>query len=72
MESDPNFIEVNEITDLFSYLKSINWKEEYFWLSGILVFHVVCAALAFIINLNFQIVLFMILCEYFTYLTRCQ
>ena len=62
MEFDPNFVEVKEITDIFSYLKSIDWKNEW-WLFGILVFHVICAALAFLINLNFQIVLFMALCE---------
>ncbi|KAL7034848.1 hypothetical protein ACKWTF_008135 [Chironomus riparius] len=60
MDFDPNSVEVNEITDIFSYLKSIDWQHEY-WLYGILVFHIICATLAFLISLNFQIVLFMAL-----------
>lgn len=62
MDFDPNAVEVNEITDIFSYLKSIDWANE-LWLYGILIFHAICAALAFLISLNFQIVLFMALCE---------
>lgn len=62
MDFDPNAVEVNEITDIFSYLKSIDWRNE-LWLYGILVFHIICALLAFFISLNFQIVLFMALCE---------
>jgi len=62
MDFDPNLVEANEITDIVSYLKSIDWRHET-WLYFVLVFHIVCAALAFLISLNFQIVLFMALCE---------
>lgn len=58
-----NFIEINEITDIMSYLKSIDWRGEY-WLLGVGIFHVLTSLMAFVLSLNFQIVLFSILCEY--------
>lgn len=61
---DPNnLIEINEITDIFSYLKSIDWRGEW-WLYGIGVFHIVTALLAFLVSVNFQIILFSALCEF--------
>lgn len=61
---DPNnLIEVNEITDILSFLKSIDWRSEY-WLYGVGLFHICVAFMAFLISLNFQIVLFSGLCEY--------
>lgn len=60
---DPNhFIEVNEITDIFSFLKSIDWRSEW-WLLGVGVFHVVISLLALLVSVNFQIILFSALCE---------
>lgn len=61
---DPNnLIEINEITDIFSYLKSIDWRGE-LWLYGIGIFHIVTALMAFLVSVNFQIILFSGLCEY--------
>ncbi|KAG5680851.1 hypothetical protein PVAND_010332 [Polypedilum vanderplanki] len=60
MTIDPNLIEVNEITDIFSFLQAIEWKsEKWLWLVGI--FHISVSVLAFILSLNFQIILFAIL-----------
>ena len=61
---DPNnLIEANQITDIFSFLKAIDWRGEW-WLFGVGLFHVVVSLLAFLISVNFQIVLFSALCEY--------
>lgn len=35
---DPNFIEVNEITDIFGYIQSIDWNDR--WLYALIGFHV--------------------------------
>lgn len=61
---DPNLIEINEITDIFSYLKSIDWRAEW-WLFAIGIFHVATALVAFLVSVNFQIILFSALCEFY-------
>jgi hypothetical protein len=55
-------IDVNEITDIFSFLKSIEWNREY-WLILIAIFHVSVSVLAFVASLNVQIIIFMGLCK---------
>ncbi|CAO1386739.1 unnamed protein product [Diamesa hyperborea] len=58
MESDPRFIEVNEIKDISSYLQSIDWQDP--WIYGLLAFHVVISFSAYFTRkvVNLQIVLF--------------
>lgn len=61
MDKD-NLVEVNEITDIYTYLKSIDWKSEY-WLFGVGIFHLLTSASVFLATLNIQIVLFSALCK---------
>lgn len=66
MEMDPNLIEVNEITDILSFLKSIDWTNE-FWLVYVGIFHISISVLCFFISLNLQVILFSLLCKYSIY-----
>lgn len=64
METPKGFIEVKEITDITSFLKSIDWRDT--WLYCLGLFHVAIVALSFLSRnmVNFQIVLFISLREY--------
>lgn len=59
----PGFIEVNEITDITSFLKSIDWHDTWLYLLGL--FHVAITVLSFLSRnmANCQIVLFISLRE---------
>ncbi|XP_058983800.1 transmembrane protein 18-like isoform X1 [Musca domestica] len=61
MAIDPNFIEVNEITDYWTFLRSIDWMDP--WLIGLIVLHVLTTTTTLLTrnNTNFQIFLFLIL-----------
>ncbi|CAO1407203.1 unnamed protein product [Diamesa serratosioi] len=58
MESDPRFVEVNEIKDISSYLQSIDWQDP--WIYGVIGFHVAVSFTAYFSRkiMNLQIVLF--------------
>lgn len=62
MDSNQKFIEINEITDILSYLKSIDWRGEW-WLIGLGLFHTLTAVMAFLASVNIQIILFLVLCN---------
>ncbi|CRK87792.1 CLUMA_CG001544, isoform A [Clunio marinus] len=57
--SEPGFIEVNEITDILSFVKSIDWRDS--WLYWLCAFHIGITTLSFLSRhmVNFQIVLFL-------------
>ncbi|XP_061399165.1 transmembrane protein 18 [Musca vetustissima] len=61
MAIDPNFIEVNEITDYWTFLRSIDWMDP--WLIGLIVLHILTTTTTLLTrnNTNFQIFLFLIL-----------
>lgn len=58
---NPNFIEVNEITDIFGYIKSIDWNDQ--WLYALIGFHVFTTLLTLGTRKygSFQIVIFIAL-----------
>uniref|UniRef100_A0A0K8TXG6 Transmembrane protein 18 n=1 Tax=Bactrocera latifrons TaxID=174628 RepID=A0A0K8TXG6_BACLA len=60
---DPNFIEVNEIAGYWSFLASIDWNDP--WLIALVAVHVLTTVTTLMTrnNTNFQIFLFLILCE---------
>ncbi|XP_055836485.1 transmembrane protein 18 [Episyrphus balteatus] len=59
--TDPNLIEINEITGYWSFLMSIDWKDP--WLIGLVSLHILTTATALMSrnNTNFQIFLFLML-----------
>ncbi|KAM7342446.1 transmembrane protein 18 [Cochliomyia hominivorax] len=61
MTIDPNLIEVNEITDYWSFLMSIDWRDP--WLIGLIILHILTTTTTLMTrnNTNFQIFLFLIL-----------
>ncbi|XP_065367965.1 transmembrane protein 18 [Calliphora vicina] len=61
MTIDPNMIEVNEITDYWSFLMSIDWRDP--WLIGLIILHILTTTTTLMTrnNTNFQIFLFLIL-----------
>ncbi|XP_075168415.1 transmembrane protein 18 [Haematobia irritans] len=61
MAIDPNFVEVNEVTDYWSFLMSIDWWD--WWLIGLVLLHIITTTTTLMTrnNTNFQIFLFLIL-----------
>lgn len=61
MTIDPNMIEVNEVTDYWSYLMSIDWRDP--WLIGLIILHILTTTTTLMTrnNTNFQIFFFLIL-----------
>ncbi|XP_013111509.1 transmembrane protein 18 isoform X1 [Stomoxys calcitrans] len=61
MAIDPNIVEVNEITDYWSFLMSIDWWDP--WLIGLIMMHILTTTTTLMTrnNTNFQIFLFLIL-----------
>ncbi|XP_055919179.1 transmembrane protein 18 [Eupeodes corollae] len=59
--TDPNQIEINEITGYWTFLMSIDWKDP--WLIGLVSLHILTTTTALMSrnNTNFQIFLFLIL-----------
>ncbi|XP_023178485.1 transmembrane protein 18 [Drosophila hydei] len=57
----PGQIEVNEITGLWTFLLTIDWKDP--WLIGLITLHVLTTSTALLTrnNTNFQVVLFLVL-----------
>ncbi|XP_044742395.1 transmembrane protein 18 [Chrysoperla carnea] len=58
---DSQFIEMNEISGVWTFLKSIEWQDP--WLICLIVFHVIITLMALLTKNygNFQIVLFLVL-----------
>lgn len=58
---DPNFIEVNEIKDFWTYLMSIDWRDP--WLIVLIALHLLTTTIALLTRNhgNFQIMLFLVL-----------
>ena len=60
--TDPNLIERNEITGYWTFLLSINWKDDP-WLIALILLHVLITMTTFLTrnNTNIQIFLFLVL-----------
>uniref|UniRef100_U5EGA6 Transmembrane protein 18 n=1 Tax=Corethrella appendiculata TaxID=1370023 RepID=U5EGA6_9DIPT len=58
---NPNLIEINEITGIYTFLQSIDWYDP--WLIGLISFHIIITSTALLTRnySNFQVFLFFIL-----------